>query len=90
MFFFYNRQWRRLELAMQMLTYCPLVQTPYPPRAVRLMVRSLLHDDIIVRRTAQKLTHFALKQRKHKLKKIEVDPYEIAGVPKPEKHIPGN
>ncbi|CAH2094496.1 unnamed protein product [Euphydryas editha] len=84
-----NGQWRRLELAMQMLTYCPLIQTPYPPRAVRLMVRSLLHDDIIVRRTAQKLTHFALKQRKHKLKKIEVDPYDVAGVPKPENHIPG-
>nr|XP_026489617.1 proteasome activator complex subunit 4B-like [Vanessa tameamea] len=82
-------QWRRLELAMQMLTYCPLVQTPYPPRAVRLMVQSLLHDDIAVRRTAQKLTHFALKQRKHKIKKIEVDPYEIAGVERPEKLVPG-
>ncbi|XP_047537196.1 proteasome activator complex subunit 4-like [Vanessa atalanta] len=82
-------QWRRLELAMQMLTYCPLVQTPYPPRAVRLMVQSLLHDDITVRRIAQKLTHFALKQRKHKIKKIEVDPYEIAGVERPEKHVPG-
>ncbi|XP_052744002.1 proteasome activator complex subunit 4A isoform X2 [Bicyclus anynana] len=84
-----NIQWRRLELAMQMLTYCPLVQTPYTPRAVRLMVRSLLHDDIAVRRTAQKLTHYALKQRKNVVMKIEVDPYEIAGVPRPEKHVPG-
>ncbi|XP_050354061.1 proteasome activator complex subunit 4-like isoform X2 [Nymphalis io] len=84
-----NGQWRRLELAMQMLTYCPLIQTPYPPRAVRLMVQSLLHDDIIVRRIALKLTHFALKQRKHKIKKIKVDPYEVAGVPKPDRHVPG-
>ncbi|XP_034834096.1 proteasome activator complex subunit 4-like isoform X1 [Maniola hyperantus] len=84
-----NVQWRRLELAMQMLTYCPLVQTPYPPSAVRLVVRSLLHDDIAVRRTAQKLTLYALKQRKNKIKKIEIDPYEIMGSPKPEKHIPG-
>ncbi|XP_039757771.1 proteasome activator complex subunit 4A-like isoform X2 [Pararge aegeria] len=84
-----NIQWRRLELAMQMLTYCPLVQTHYPARAVRLMVRSLLHDDIAVRRTAQKLTMYALKQRKNKIKKIDIDPYEFAGLPRPEKHIPG-
>lgn len=75
---------------MQMLTYCPSVQTPYPPRAVRLMVQSLIHDDIAVRRTAHRLTHYALKQRKRKLKKINVDPYEVAGVPKPKKHIPGD
>lgn len=74
---------------MQMLTFLPLIQTPYPPRAVHLMVRSLLHDDIVVRRTALRLTHFALKQRKRKLKKIEVDPYDIAGIRRPEHHIPG-
>ncbi|XP_063387134.1 proteasome activator complex subunit 4B-like isoform X1 [Cydia fagiglandana] len=84
-----NIQWRRLELAMQMLTYCPSVQTPYTARAVRLALHSLLHDDIAVRRTAQRFTHFALQQRKRELKKIKVDPYEIAGVKKPEKFEPG-
>ncbi|KAJ2953222.1 hypothetical protein O0L34_g801 [Tuta absoluta] len=81
--------WRRLELTMQMLTFCPTAQTPYPPRAVRLIVRSLVHDDIAVRRTAQRLTHYALKQRKRPLKKIQIDPYEVAGVKRPEKHVPG-
>ncbi|KAL0869183.1 hypothetical protein ABMA27_007467 [Loxostege sticticalis] len=83
-----NVQWRRLELAMQMLTFCPSVQTPYTPRAVKVIVKSLLHDDIAVRRTAQRLTHYVLKQRKRLMKKIVFDPYEIAGVPKPEKHVP--
>ncbi|CAH0756348.1 unnamed protein product [Diatraea saccharalis] len=84
-----NIQWRRLELAMQMLTFCPSVQTPYPARAVKLIVKSLLHDDIAVRRTAQRLTHYVLKQRKRPFKKIKVDPYDIAGVPRPENHVPG-
>ncbi|KAF9405402.1 hypothetical protein HW555_013842 [Spodoptera exigua] len=84
-----NIQWRRLELAMQMLTFCPSLQTPYPGSAVRGMVQALLHDDIAVRRTAQRLVHYVLKQRKHKLIKIEIDPYEIAGVPRPEKRTPG-
>lgn len=74
---------------MQMLTYCPSLQTPFTPNTVRFIVNSLIHDDIAVRRTAIRLTHFALKQRKHRVKKIKVDPYEIAGVPKPEKNIPG-
>ncbi|XP_075982496.1 proteasome activator complex subunit 4-like isoform X2 [Anticarsia gemmatalis] len=84
-----NVQWRRLELAMQMLTYCPSLQTSYPVCAVRAAIRSLLHDDIAVRRTAQRLTHYVLKQRKHKLVKMFVNPYEVAGVPKPEKRVPG-
>ncbi|CAK1553892.1 unnamed protein product [Leptosia nina] len=82
-------QWRRLELVMQMLFSCPSLQTQYPPRAVKLFAKGLLHENIGVRRIAQKLIHYALKQRKRKLKKIEVDPYEVAGVTKPEKHIPG-
>lgn len=84
-----NRQWRRLELAMQMLTFCPSLQTPYPGFAVRPIIQALLHDDIAVRRTAQRLTHYILKQRKHKLVKVKMDPYEIAGVPRPVKHVPG-
>ncbi|XP_035449064.2 proteasome activator complex subunit 4B isoform X2 [Spodoptera frugiperda] len=84
-----NIQWRRLELAMQMLTFCPSIQTPYPGFAVRGMVQALLHDDIAVRRTAQRLVHYVLKQRKHKIIKIEMDPYDIAGVPRPEKRTPG-
>ncbi|XP_072929954.1 proteasome activator complex subunit 4-like isoform X2 [Epargyreus clarus] len=84
-----NVQWRRLEIVMHMLSYCPLLQTPYPAKAVHLIVRSLLHDDITVRRAAQRLTHYAMKQRKRSVKKIAVDPYEVAGVEKPEVHIPG-
>ncbi|XP_045502357.1 proteasome activator complex subunit 4-like [Colias croceus] len=84
-----NGQWRRLELTMQMLTFCPSLQTPYPPRAVKLFVKSLVHENITVRRIAGRLTLYAIKQRKRKVKKINVDPYEVAGVPKPETHIPG-
>nr|XP_049704771.1 proteasome activator complex subunit 4B isoform X2 [Helicoverpa armigera] len=84
-----NVQWRRLELAIQMLTFCPSLQTPYPGAAVKGMVKALLHDDIAVRRTAQRLVHYVLKQRKHKIVKIEMDPYEIAGVPRPVKRVPG-
>uniref|UniRef100_A0A2A4JML8 Proteasome activator complex subunit 4 C-terminal domain-containing protein n=1 Tax=Heliothis virescens TaxID=7102 RepID=A0A2A4JML8_HELVI len=84
-----NIQWRRLELAIQMLTFCPSLQTPYPGAAVRGMVRALLHDDIAVRRTAQRLVNYVIKQRKHKIVKVEIDPYEIAGVPRPEKRVPG-
>lgn len=76
-------QWRRLELAVQMLALCPSVQTPYPPAAVQLIVRSLVHDDIAVRRTALRLTHYALKQRKRPLHKISVDPYEVSGQSRP-------
>ncbi|CAG9565396.1 unnamed protein product [Danaus chrysippus] len=85
----HNLNWHRLELIMLMLTFCPLVQTPYPAKAIRFMVQSLLHDNIQVRKAAQRLTHFGVKQRKHKLKKIEVDPYEVAGVKRPDKLVPG-
>lgn len=76
-------QWRRLELAIQMLAFCPSVQTKYPPAAVRLILRSLVHDDIAVRRTALRLTHYVLKQHKRPLRKISVDPYEVAGKSRP-------
>ncbi|VVD00858.1 unnamed protein product, partial [Leptidea sinapis] len=52
----FNGQWRRLELVMQMLTCCPSLQSPYPPRALLLFCRSLLHENIAVRRAAQRLT----------------------------------
>ncbi|XP_068618966.1 proteasome activator complex subunit 4-like isoform X2 [Battus philenor] len=84
-----NIAWRRLQLGMQMLTSCSSVQTPYPPRAVDFIVHALVHDDIAVRRTAQRLVAFCLKQRKRRTVKITVDPYEVAGVPKPKVHIPG-
>lgn len=84
-----NVQWRRLEFAIQMLSFCPSIQTHYPPNAVRAIVRSLIHDNLTVRRTALRLTLYVLKQRKHKVNKIDVDPYEIAGLTKPEKHVPG-
>jgi hypothetical protein len=74
---------------MQMLTFCPSVQTPYTPRAVKLIVSSLVHDNVTVRRTAQRLTHYVLKQRKRPIKKIAVDPYEVAGETKPENYVPG-
>lgn len=82
-------QWRRLELAVQMLAFCPSVQTPYPPAAVRLIVRSLVHDDIAVRRTALRLTHYVLKQHKRPLQKISVDPYEVSGQARPARPVHG-
>ncbi|CAH4031865.1 unnamed protein product [Pieris brassicae] len=82
-------QWWRLELAMQMLIFSASLQTQYPPRAVRLFTKCLLHENFVVRRLAQRLVYFALKQRKRKLNKIKVDPYQVAGVEKPETHIPG-
>ncbi|CAG4953561.1 unnamed protein product [Parnassius apollo] len=84
-----NVVWRRLELATQMLTFASSVQTAYPACAVRFVVRSLLHDDVAVRRLALRLTAFVLKQRKRKHAKITVDPYQVAGVPRPERHVPG-
>lgn len=81
--------WRRLELAVQMLSFCPSVQTHYPAAAVRLMLRCLLHDDIAVRRTALRLVHYALKQRKRPPLKTPADPYEVAGVPRPAVPVPG-
>ncbi|XP_059053279.1 proteasome activator complex subunit 4-like [Achroia grisella] len=84
-----NVVWRRLELVMHMLSFCPSIQIEYPTKAVKLMVNSLLHDNITVRRIAQRLVYYTLKQVKRPLKKILVDPYEVAGVPRPEKHVPG-
>ncbi|XP_053613915.1 proteasome activator complex subunit 4B-like isoform X2 [Plodia interpunctella] len=84
-----NIQWRRLELGLQMLSFCPSVQTPYGPRAARLAVRALAHDDIAVRRLAAPLTYYALKQCKRPLKKVDVDPYAAAGVAKPDVLVPG-
>ncbi|KAM3962486.1 LOW QUALITY PROTEIN: proteasome activator complex subunit 4 [Aphomia sociella] len=84
-----NVAWRRLELAMHMLSFCPSIQTPYPSKAVKLMVHSLIHDNIAVRRIALRLVYYALKQVKRPLKKIHVDPYEVAGIERPEKHVPG-
>ncbi|KAL4715968.1 hypothetical protein ACJJTC_013268 [Scirpophaga incertulas] len=84
-----NIQWRRLELAMQMLLQGWSAHTKVTPKVVKFVVSSLIHDNILVRNTATRLMSFVLKQRKRPLKKISVDPYEIANVPKPEKHVPG-
>ncbi|XP_013170818.1 PREDICTED: proteasome activator complex subunit 4-like isoform X2 [Papilio xuthus] len=84
-----NLPWRRLELIMQILTSCSSLQTAYPPRAVHFMVQALVHDDITVRRSAQRLVAFCLRQRKKKVVKMTVDPYQVAGVPKPKVHVPG-
>ncbi|XP_041968894.1 proteasome activator complex subunit 4-like isoform X2 [Aricia agestis] len=84
-----NVQWRRLELAAQMLMFLPQPQTSFPARAVRLILRLLIHDDIAVRRAATNLTLYVLKQQKRKIKKVDADPYEIAGVTRPETPVPG-
>ncbi|XP_031770190.1 proteasome activator complex subunit 4B-like isoform X2 [Galleria mellonella] len=84
-----NVVWRRLELVMHMLSFCPSIQTEYPSNAVKLMLHSLLHDNITVRRIAQRLVYYTLKQVKRPIKKILVDPYEMAGVERPEKPVPG-
>lgn len=73
-----------------LLTFCPNLQTPYSPSTVRFIVDGLIHDDVQVRRLAIKLTQFILKQKKIKVKKITANPYELAGVPKPEVIVPGN
>ncbi|KAG6452438.1 hypothetical protein O3G_MSEX007632 [Manduca sexta] len=84
-----NAQWRRVEAAMQMLTFCPSLQTPFSARAAGAVSRALLHEAAAVRRAALRLTQYALKQRKRPLVKTTVDPYQVAGVPKPDKRIPG-
>ncbi|CAH2045535.1 unnamed protein product, partial [Iphiclides podalirius] len=84
-----NVPWRRLELVMQMLACASSVQTAYPARAVRHVTRALLHDDIAVRRSAQRLVAYALKQRQRRAAKLTVDPYALAGAPTPEEHVPG-
>ncbi|KAI8425127.1 LOW QUALITY PROTEIN: hypothetical protein MSG28_006972 [Choristoneura fumiferana] len=61
---------------------------PLTPRA-RFDLRYARCYTTIYSRSAQRFTHFVLQQRKRDLKKITVDPYEIAGVEKPEKSVPG-
>ncbi|GBP54342.1 Proteasome activator complex subunit 4 [Eumeta japonica] len=85
----HGRHRRRLELTMHLLTFCPIKESPYPPNAIRLILNSLIHDNITVRRIATTLMVFVLKQRKRKAKKIKIDPYEIAGIPRPKEHAPG-
>lgn len=74
---------------MQMVTTCSSLQTFYTAPVVKLCLELLLHEDITVRRAALRLMLFILKQYKPELKKVEVDPYEMAGCERPKKRTPG-
>lgn len=74
---------------MQMLTTCSSLQTNYTAPVVKLCLELLIHEDITVRRTALRLMLFILKQYKPTLKKVEVDPYDMAGCERPARRTPG-
>lgn len=55
----------------------------YPTDIIRYSVHNLINESIEERKIAIQIVRFVLKQQKREHLKIQVDPFQIAGVPKP-------
>lgn len=53
------------------------LDVPYPSKAIKLILNCLIHDSIVIRKIAIKLTVFVLKQRKQSHKKVDIESSSI-------------
>lgn len=56
------------------------LDVPYPPKAIKLILNCLIHDSILIRKIAIKLTVFVLKQRKQSHKKVDIETTTLNGI----------
>jgi hypothetical protein len=79
-------------MCISMLPSLVHLDIPYPSNAIKLVLNSLVHDSILVRKQAVRLMVFIVKQRKRSHKTIEMESSELTGVKTEEENrklIPG-
>lgn len=82
--------WRHQMLAGTMINDLMHPYSDYPPEVTRVYVNNLIHESIEERSMALRIVNTVMKQQKRSHVKIEIDPFKIAGVPRPtEKLKPG-
>lgn len=82
--------WRHQLLAGTMINDLMHPFSNYPPEVTHYFVHNLIHESIEERSMALKIVNTVLKQQKREHVKITIDPFAIAGVPRPtEKLKPG-
>ncbi|XP_077865747.1 proteasome activator complex subunit 4-like [Saccoglossus kowalevskii] len=74
-------RWKFSQIGIGLLLLLIRSDIPIPPNAVACFVNCLVHDSIIMRKTAINGLGAILKQQKRKHKMVEVDPYKQANLP---------
>uniref|UniRef100_A0A336KJE2 CSON009560 protein n=1 Tax=Culicoides sonorensis TaxID=179676 RepID=A0A336KJE2_CULSO len=88
-----NLHWRYSLLASSMVYNLVHPLTNYPVEVAKHFVNNLIHESIQERKCAVRIINYVIRQFKRKQVKIEVDPFQIAGVPRPSEPCllkPGN
>ncbi|PFX25214.1 Proteasome activator complex subunit 4B [Stylophora pistillata] len=78
-----NLRWRYLQICFSFLLMLIRYDVPLPENAVKLCVKFLNHDALVIRKLAINAVGAVLKQRKRPHAKIVVNPYTVAGLPEP-------
>ncbi|CAD7093813.1 unnamed protein product [Hermetia illucens] len=76
--------WRYHLMASTMVHILVHPKQKFPLCVAKYFVPNLVHDSIKERKTTMRIVNSMLAQQKRKHVKMKVDPFEIAGVPKPE------
>lgn len=76
--------WRYGLIASNMITNLVHPFINYPPDIIRYSVHNLINESIEERKIAIQIVRYVMKQQKREHIKIQVDPFQIAGVAKPE------
>lgn len=75
--------WRYQILAGTMINDLMHPSSDFPPEVTRIFIHNLIHDSIEERAMALRIVNTVLKQQKRPHVKVQIDPFKIAGVPKP-------
>ncbi|XP_077299850.1 proteasome activator complex subunit 4-like isoform X2 [Arctopsyche grandis] len=65
--------WRHSLMCLTLVPAMVHLDVPYPPNTIKLVLKSLIHDSILVRKMSLKLMVFILKQRKRVHKKVHIE-----------------
>lgn len=75
--------WRYGLMASNMITNLVHPFVNYPPDIIRYSVHNLINESIEERKIAVQIVRYVMKQQKREHIKIQIDPFQIAGVAKP-------
>lgn len=80
-----NKQlhWRYSLMASTMIFNLVHPLTKYPAEVAFHFVNNLIHDSIMERKKAIRIINYVLRQYKRPHARLVIDPYDIAGVPRP-------
>ncbi|XP_044171551.1 proteasome activator complex subunit 4-like [Acropora millepora] len=80
-------RWRYLQICFNFVNLLIRYDVPLPANAVKLCVKFLNHDALVIRKVAIDAVGAILKQQKRAHPKIIVNPYSLAGLPEPSTRV---